>query len=154
MNRAWLWTGLAVVLLGAGAYALYRYLAPTPLPEGILYANGHVEGTEVRVAAEVGGRVVDSALVEGEPVGAGAPLVRIDPADYEIALKQARAAIYPAVWGIGQLFTGAWSDRIGRKGLIVWGMWIQAGGIALTATLPSFAGFAAGGVLLGIGTAC
>ena len=91
MNRAWLWTGLAVALLGVGAYALYRYLAPTPLPEGILYANGHVEGTEVRVAAEVGGRVVDSALVEGEPVGAGAPLVRIDPADYEIALKQARA---------------------------------------------------------------
>lgn len=63
------------------------------------------------------------------------------------------AAIYPAVWGIGQLFTGAWSDRIGRKGLIVWGMWIQAGGIALTATVPSFAGFAAGGVLLGLGTA-
>src|SRR5690606_37660521 len=63
------------------------------------------------------------------------------------------AAIYPAVWGIGQLFTGAWSDRVGRKGLIVWGMWIQAGGIALTASVPSFAGFAAGGVLLGIGTA-
>lgn len=72
-----------------------------------------------------------------------------------MSLRQigALAAIYPAVWGIGQLFTGAWSDRIGRKGLIVWGMWIQAGGIALTATVPSFAGFAAGGVLLGIGTA-
>src|SRR5690606_36977300 len=27
------------------------------------------------------------------------------------------AAVYPAVWGIGQLFTGAWSDRVGRKGL-------------------------------------
>lgn len=63
------------------------------------------------------------------------------------------AAIYPAVWGIGQLFTGAWSDRVGRKQLIVWGMWIQAGGIAVTAALSSFAGFAAGGVLLGIGTA-
>jgi len=63
------------------------------------------------------------------------------------------AAIYPAVWGIGQLVTGALSDRIGRKGLIVSGMWVQAGGIALTATVPSFAGFAAGGVLLGIGTA-
>jgi MFS family permease len=63
------------------------------------------------------------------------------------------AAIYPAVWGIGQLFTGAWSDRIGRKQLIVWGMWIQAGGIAITASISSFAGFAAGGVLLGIGTA-
>ena len=63
------------------------------------------------------------------------------------------AAVYPAVWGASQILTGALSDRIGRKWLIVWGMWIQAGGIALTATLPSFAGFAAGGVLLGIGTA-
>jgi len=63
------------------------------------------------------------------------------------------AAIYPAVWGVGQLFTGAWSDRVGRKQLIVWGMWIQAGGIAVTAAAPGFAGFAAGGVLLGLGTA-
>ena len=63
------------------------------------------------------------------------------------------AAVYPAVWGIGQLFTGALSDRIGRKGLIVGGMWIQAAGIALTAASTGFAGFAAGGVLLGLGTA-
>jgi len=63
------------------------------------------------------------------------------------------AAIYPGVWGIGQLFTGALSDRIGRKWLIVGGMWIQAGGIAITATSRSFAGFAIGGVLLGAGTA-
>lgn len=63
------------------------------------------------------------------------------------------AAVYPAVWGIGQLFTGALSDRIGRKGLIVGGMWIQAAGIALTAASTGFAAFAAGGVLLGLGTA-
>lgn len=63
------------------------------------------------------------------------------------------AAVYPAVWGIGQLVTGAWSDRIGRKGPIVGGMWVQAGGIALTAASTGFAGFAAGGVLLGLGTA-
>ncbi len=63
------------------------------------------------------------------------------------------AAIYPAVWGIGQLFTGALSDRIGRKGLIVGGMWVQALGIALLALSHTFAGFATGGVLLGAGTA-
>ncbi|MFA5937768.1 MAG: MFS transporter [Sinimarinibacterium sp.] len=63
------------------------------------------------------------------------------------------AAIYPAVWGLAQLFTGAWSDRIGRKGLIVWGMWVQAGGIAVIALSSSFNGFAAGAVLLGVGTA-
>ncbi len=63
------------------------------------------------------------------------------------------AALYPAVWGLGQLFTGALSDRLGRKGLIVGGMWVQAAGIALTAIATDFAPFAAGAVLLGLGTA-
>ncbi|GAB4353294.1 MAG: MFS transporter [Immundisolibacter sp.] len=63
------------------------------------------------------------------------------------------AAIYPAVWGVAQIFTGALSDRIGRKGLITWGMWVQAAGIAVTALADGFAGFALGGVLLGLGTA-
>lgn len=63
------------------------------------------------------------------------------------------AAIYPAVWGITQIFTGALSDRIGRKGLIVWGMWLQAAGIAITALSSDFKIFGLGAVLLGIGTA-
>ncbi len=63
------------------------------------------------------------------------------------------AAIYPAVWGIGQLFTGALSDRIGRKGLIVAGMWLQAVAIALIAISSDFVGFARGAVVLGVGTA-
>lgn len=63
------------------------------------------------------------------------------------------AAIYPAVWGVGQLFTGAISDRLGRKWLIVSGMWVQAAGIAMTALSRGFLLFAAGGVLLGLGTA-
>ena len=63
------------------------------------------------------------------------------------------AAIYPGTWGLGQLVTGAWSDRVGRKPLIVLGMWIQAAAIGATALAQTFAGFAAGAVLLGIGTA-
>lgn len=63
------------------------------------------------------------------------------------------AAIYPAVWGICQLITGAWSDKIGRKLLIVWGMWIQAIGIVITVLSKNFYGFALGGIFLGIGTA-
>ncbi len=63
------------------------------------------------------------------------------------------AAIYPAVWGVGQLATGALSDRIGRKRLIAGGMWVQASGIAWVATGSSFAPWAIGSVLLGVGTA-
>jgi MFS family permease len=70
-----------------------------------------------------------------------------------LAQVGALAAIYPAVWGLAQVGTGALSDRIGRKGLVVAGMWLQAAGIALTATTASRAGFAAGAVLLGLGTA-
>jgi len=63
------------------------------------------------------------------------------------------AAVYPAVWGLGQLFTGAWSDRVGRKGLIVAGMWTQASGIVVIGLGASFTLFAVGAVLLGLGTA-
>jgi len=63
------------------------------------------------------------------------------------------AAIYPATWSIVQLFTGALSDRLGRKGLIVGGMWCQAAGIAATTASEQFVTFAVGAVLLGIGTA-
>jgi len=63
------------------------------------------------------------------------------------------AAIYPGVWGIGQLFTGALSDRIGRKWLIAAGMWVQAAAIVLIVMSTQLAGFAAGAALLGAGTA-
>jgi MFS family permease len=63
------------------------------------------------------------------------------------------AAVYPGVWGVSQLFTGALSDKVGGKWLIAAGMWTQAAGIALTATSRSFAGFVAGAALLGVGTA-
>lgn len=63
------------------------------------------------------------------------------------------AAIYPATWGLAQLVTGAWSDRVGRKWLIAAGMWVQAIGIAVVVLASRFAGFAAGAALLGVGTA-
>ena len=63
------------------------------------------------------------------------------------------AAIYPATWGVAQLFTGAWSDRVGRKWLIAGGMWVQAVGIGVVVLASGFVGFATGAVLLGVGTA-
>lgn len=63
------------------------------------------------------------------------------------------AGLYPGVWGVSQLVTGALSDRIGRKWLIAAGMWVQALGIVLIAMLWTYAAFALGAVLLGLGTA-
>jgi MFS family permease len=63
------------------------------------------------------------------------------------------AALYPATWSVGQLFTGALSDRVGRKWLIACGMWIQAASIGIVALSSGFSGFATGAVLLGVGTA-
>jgi MFS family permease len=70
-----------------------------------------------------------------------------------VATIAALVAIYPATSGFGQVFTGALSDHIGRKQLIVWGMWIQALGIAITVASRDVSNFTIGAVLLGIGTA-
>jgi len=63
------------------------------------------------------------------------------------------AALYPAVWGVGQLVTGALSDRIGRKWLIATGMWVQAAALGLVAIGTTFSSWALAAVLLGAGTA-
>ncbi|MGZ4783851.1 MAG: MFS transporter [Oryzihumus sp.] len=63
------------------------------------------------------------------------------------------AALYPAVWGLGQLVTGALSDRVGRKWLIAAGMWLQALALGVIATVDVFALWAVAAVLLGAGTA-
>jgi len=62
-------------------------------------------------------------------------------------------AVYPATWGVLQVATGPLSDRWGRKGLIVGGMWVQAGGLLLTALTGTFEYWLVGSLLLGIGTA-
>lgn len=62
-------------------------------------------------------------------------------------------AAYPAIWGIGQLATGALSDRLGRKWLIVAGMVLQAGGLGLIALVHTFWPWLVGAVVLGVGTA-
>jgi MFS family permease len=62
-------------------------------------------------------------------------------------------AVYPAVWGAGQILTGALSDRWGRKHLITAGMLTQAAALALIAAVDSFAWWIAASALLGAGTA-
>jgi MFS family permease len=64
------------------------------------------------------------------------------------------AGLYPAVWGIGQIWTGHWSDRVGRKPLIVAGMLLQAAALGLLAGgRGDVAAAAVAAVVLGAGTA-
>ena len=63
------------------------------------------------------------------------------------------AASYPAVWAVAQIGTGAWSDRVGRKPLIVAGMLLQAAAIALIAAGSTFEVWLGAAVALGFGTA-
>jgi len=74
-------------------------------------------------------------------------------AGMDLSQMGALVATYPLTWSVGQLATGALSDWIGRKPLITFGMWVQAGGIGVIAVAQSARGFAAGIVLLGLGTA-
>jgi MFS family permease len=62
-------------------------------------------------------------------------------------------AIAPAVWGVGQLFTGALSDRIGRKWLIAGGQATEAAGLLVIAFGDTFSVWAVGSALFGAGTA-
>lgn len=63
------------------------------------------------------------------------------------------AAIYPAVWGIGQLFTGKMSDVYSKKGMLFWGMLIQGLAIILIPFFTSFYQLAIIASILGLGTA-
>jgi MFS family permease len=64
------------------------------------------------------------------------------------------AGLYPAVWGLGQIWTGHWSDRVGRKPLIAAGMLVQAAALALLAGSDgAVVAAAVAAVALGVGTA-
>lgn len=63
------------------------------------------------------------------------------------------AAVYPATWGAMQLVSGPLSDRLGRKGLIATGMWVQAAALGLMVLLEGFAAWLGGAAVLGLGTA-
>lgn len=93
MRSAWLWTAVTLVAIAGGSYGLYLYLLPEPLPEQVLYGNGHIEGTEVRIAAELPARVVESRIVEGHEIERGDLLVRLDDSDLRLEARRMEAEV-------------------------------------------------------------
>jgi HlyD family secretion protein len=91
MRRA---IGVALVLLLAvGAVALWRASAKDPLPDGLIQANGRLEGDRVLVATKQDGRIEELLAREGDAVKKGQVVARLDDARVKAQLEQAEAAI-------------------------------------------------------------
>ena len=77
-----------------------------------LRASGYVEATEIRVAPEVGGRVVELAVQEGDRVEQGAVIARLSTTDTELAIRRAQAERDQAVAQLRLLQAGARPEEI------------------------------------------
>ena len=150
--------GLAVAGLGLGASVLFvretrghvaleRSVDPA-LPWRTVLARTSLRDPSLSAASQAG-------LVNNLNDGMAWGLLPLFYAAHGLTVAEigVLAAAYPAVWGLGQLGTGALSDRIGRKGLIVAGMLLQAGALGLIAVASAFGPWLVGAVLLGLGTA-
>jgi len=150
--------GLAFAGLGLGASALFvretrahvRLEAgpAAALPWRAVFARTSFRDRSLSAAAQAG-------LVNNLNDGMAWGLLPLYYASHGLAVAAIGilAATYPAVWGIGQIATGALSDRIGRKGLIVAGLLLQAVAIGWIAAASTFEPWLLASALLGLGTA-
>ena len=95
--------GLVLSLTMAVTGTACRDVAPVDR----IRVSGYVEATEVQVAAEVGGRLIDLAVDEGDRVEAGTVIARLDTADINLALQRARAEQQGADAQLRLLLAGA-----------------------------------------------
>lgn len=91
MSKSWVLALIGLVVLATGSYIGFRLLQAAQVPEGLIYGNGHIEGTEIRIAAEIPGRIVDSQMVEGQAVTAGTVLATLDVVATTETLRGAEA---------------------------------------------------------------
>lgn len=152
--------GVLIALLGAGLswLAVKETHAHTAL-EAAPPATGRLGTAEVFRRTTLTDPALSSATAVGfvnnlnDGVAWGLFPVVFAQAGLGIAEIGWLVATYPAVWGLGQLITGAAADRYGRRPLIVGGMALQAAALIGIAAGSSTAGFALASVLLGVGTA-
>ncbi|GAA0255367.1 MFS transporter [Saccharothrix mutabilis subsp. mutabilis] len=152
--------GLSYVALGLGLSAV---LVRETRSHAHLEARGHAESalTDRQVLAHTSFRepalssASQAGMVNNLNDGLAWGLFPVLFATAGLSLGQigALAALYPAVWGVGQLVTGPLSDHWGRKHLITAGMLLQAGALALVAATTGVAAWAWAAALLGLGTA-
>jgi HlyD family secretion protein len=81
---------------------------------GAIHASGHIEATEVRLAAKVGGRLLEAPFEEGDTVTAGELVAQIETVDAEHQLAQARANVEAADAQLRLLLAGTRAEDLRR----------------------------------------
>jgi MFS family permease len=153
--------GLAIVGLGLGASIfLVRETRGHAVHEGSLHAPGEtLSWLDVIRRTSWGDRTLFGAsqagLVNNLNDGLAWGLLPLFFAQRGLSIGEIAvlAAAYPATWGVAQLVTGALSDRLGRRPLVVGGMALQAVALAGVAAGSGFDSWLATLIALGIGTA-
>jgi HlyD family secretion protein len=79
-----------------------------------IHASGHIEATEVRLAAKVGGRLLEAPLEEGDSVAGGELAARLETVDAEHQLAQARAEVEAADAQLRLLLAGTRAEDLRR----------------------------------------
>jgi HlyD family secretion protein len=83
-----------------------------PEPSNTIRVSGHVEATEVRIASDVGGRLIELRVMEGDRVAAGDLIGRLDATDAELQIARARADRAAAEAQLRALQAGARPEEI------------------------------------------
>ena len=150
--------GLAIAGLGLGVSVLFvretrghvalEASTEPALPWSTVFRRTTIGDRSLSAASQAG-------LVNNLNDGMAWGLLPLFYASHGLAITEigVLAATYPAVWGIAQIGTGALSDRVGRKGLIVGGMLLQAVALGAIAAASSFWPWSLAAALLGLGTA-
>ena len=109
MTRAGTRVGVAIMACSAAIAAIACGKRGADAPER---ASGYVEATEVRVAPQVGGRLIDVAVAEGQRLDAGALIARLDTSDVDLAIRRAEADRDQAVAALRLLQAGARAEDV------------------------------------------
>jgi HlyD family secretion protein len=109
-------TVIALFALSVGAWWGYtRFIRQEPLPEGLIQANGRLEGDTVTISSEYPGRIARIAVDEGDEVAAGDILVELVAEEIEARVRQAEQGVVAAVHELGAVRAQAEQARRDAK---------------------------------------